>query len=67
MARIKGMMLEEMGDQRGWGQTVKTVSLDGKSSNVVTRERMGWSEGREAPGGQQIRRPQNFTVHSGTW
>ena len=45
------MMLGEMGDQSGWGQTVKIVSLDGKSSNVVTRECVGWTEGREAPGG----------------
>ena len=66
VAGVKGMMLGEMGDQSGWGQTVKIVSLDGKSSNVVTRECVGWTEGREAPGGQQVRRPENFTVHIGT-
>lgn len=67
MAGVKGMMLGEMGDESGWGQTVKIVSLDWKSSHVVTRECVGWTEGREASGGLQVRRPENFTVHIGTW
>ena len=29
------MMLGEMGDQSGWGQTIKIVSLDGKSRTEI--------------------------------
>ena len=57
------MMQRVMGDERGWGQTVKILSLDGKSSNIVSRECMGWTKGREAREGQQVRSPGNFTVH----
>ena len=67
MAGVKGLMLGEMGDESGWGQAVKIVSLDGKSSRVVTSECVGWTDGREALGGLQVRRPENFTIHIGTW
>lgn len=63
MAGVKDMIQRVMGDETGWGPTVKILSLDGKSSNIVSRECMGWTKGREAQGGQQVRSPGNFPVH----